>query len=626
MNWKTFDFNIGTEISRSSLDRLSLYIEKMESSIAHECLKSLVPLLHDAGQAPPALLSAMQLKLLVGVDEFNNKIRQILAAKSKNVEPVRWNQIANALNSILWNFVEFLEGAVEEFICEMERLDIQSWSKELMQIVRETKEVLSYSIHGLEKAYNELNAALAQLRKETDHQRWLIMRMFEGPILDPEILKTLRSCHNILENGFEKYRNIYENLFAIKEELVAAVIKIGTFPVFSTLERGMQQNFLDVYELLRCFEKNRKINLVEEKLLSISLRKLMSKEQAFALFRDYFNALHQELFHQSLEIKHSGLEPITEQGRKKTLEYLHDIQEEVRLLSGTIDRYREFLLSTDPNPYVRARLGFSEWVLGPEPHEAKGLYKFGYNLDSLDRLYTTLIDSVTKGPAPEAEFTSQGEEIEKVLHELGAPFLSERIMERRYEKLISLLESVNELGSFHPQVVPKMGKWIRKALRFDWRYHILHRFPMFHELYAIHMGLVGSESDKLHISRMNKFRRVLTEIREWIVQRETAKHSRDIDLDINDVQGYLQEFFAHVQRSLGSVGEISEKNRDKLVESFSKQLLEYRYLFGYFFHQLNDENAEEYLIHSKCNFVDQYFEAIDKKITDLNPSCDLNRT
>ncbi len=48
---------------------------------------------------------------------------------------------------------------MEEFICEMERLDIQSWSKELMQIVRETKEVLSYSIHGLEKAYNELNAA-----------------------------------------------------------------------------------------------------------------------------------------------------------------------------------------------------------------------------------------------------------------------------------------------------------------------------------------------------------------------------------------------------------------------------------------------------------------------------------
>ncbi len=62
MNWKTFDFNIGTEISRSSLIGFPLY---RENGILDRprMSKSLVPFSTIAGQAPPALLSAMQLKM-----------------------------------------------------------------------------------------------------------------------------------------------------------------------------------------------------------------------------------------------------------------------------------------------------------------------------------------------------------------------------------------------------------------------------------------------------------------------------------------------------------------------------------------------------------------------------------
>ncbi len=619
MAWKTFDFSTGTELNRGFLNRLRMFLEKKESQLAHECLHALDRLtsLSPTPKLPTPL--DQKLRFSQGIDEFGRRIHEASIRSPKLVQAEEWSRIATQINPILWNHVEFLEGAIEELYFEVARIDLQTWSPETMEVVREVKQMLSTSLDDVEVAVSGLNQALVELREETDTRKWSISRMMGTDILDKELLVSIKASRKTLLKGYQKFTKIFENINSIKEQIVASVIRIGTMPVFSMLDSEAQQKFLDLYELLKYYEKNQQRNMFAERDVLMALRKSMSREKAFMTFRDYYHGLHKELFRQSLALKKSAPELSSKQLRENHAELLKEVQQEVYLLGSTIDQYREFLLATDPNPYVRTRMGFAEWVLGPESQETKNLYRFGYSVESLNRLYSQLIESLDRGceGSLEQELINK-EQIEKVLHELSAPLLSEKIMEKRLQSLLELLQQTNELGSFNPCVVHDMGAWLGKAMRADWRHHILHRFPKFHEIYAIHLGLAEAIEDKLHASRLSKFRKVLWELKGWITKRETVNHTGDIELDINDIKGYLQEFFAHVQRAVNEGDE--RMSLEKKIESFTQQLLEYRYLFGYFFHHLNEENTEEYLIRSQFYFVDQYFEAIDKKLQELIPA------
>lgn len=619
MTWKTFDFSTGTELNRSFLNRLRQFLENKESQLAHDCLHTLDRLTMLSPTPKLPIPPSARVRFSEGVEEFNHKIHDAVAANPKAIPSGEWSRIANELNPLLWGYVEFLEGAITELYFEVSRIDLQMWSNETMDVVQEVKQILSASLDEVEVAVNGLNQGLVDLRSETDSGTWSMSRILGSDILDAELLSMIKASRKALLHGYEKFTKIFENINSIKEQIVASIIRIGTMPVFSTLDPEYQQKFLDLYELLKYYEKNQKNQFFAERDVLMALRKSMSREKAFMTFRDYYHALHRELFTQSLRLKKGSLELSSRKGRENESDFLREIQQEVILLGLTIDQYREFLLATDPNPYVRTRMGFAEWVLGPESQETKNLYRFGYSVESLNRLFSRLIDSVEKGydDSLHQEVLNK-EQIEKVLHELSAPLLSEKIMDNRLQRLLGFLEETNELGSFNPCVVHDMGVWLGKAMRADWRHHILHRYPKFHEIYAIHLGLAEAGDDKLHNNRLAKFRKVLWELKGWIVKRETVHHTGDIELDINDIRGYLQEFYAHVQRVIGEGGDRTTLERK--VEMFTQQLLEYRYLFGYFFHQLNEENTEEYLIRSQFYFVDQYFESVDRRLQEIIPS------
>ena len=609
MAWKTFDFNTGTELNRSFLERLNTYIEKRESQIALEALSALERAVKKAGEASHSFSFMGQLRSFQGAQLFKQKVEERVFKKDGEVSSENINTLTTELNAILWEHVEFLEGAITELSSQVERIDLRTWSHSVMENVKGIKDLLCNALNDMETTINEFNAALNRLCDLTHSHTWSIKKMFHGTALDSELGASIRKSRSALFNEYERFTKVFENFSSMKEEIASSVVKIGTLPIFSTLDSAERELFLELFQLLKCYEKNKKTNVIDEKDLLMSLRRMMSKEKAFTVFRDYYLALYKELFKQSLEIKNNSPLSAIEEARKHTAEYLRDVQSEVVFLGNTMDHYREFLLSTDPNPYVRARMGFSEWVLGPESAESKQLHKSSYNIETLNRLFVQFIESVEKDP-----FYSVGKEkelyekIEKLLHEMAAPLLSERLMHKGVEELVSYFEEANELGSLDPKIVPQMGVWLGRALRSDSRYHILHRYPEFHEIYAIHLSLASSSDDKLHRIRLNKFKKMIGEIKRWVAERETALHSRDIELDINDIRGYLQEFFAHIQQVSSSEG------GSKSGEAFALQLLEYRYLFGQFFHELNKDNTEENLIYSRFYFVDQYFDAIDKKL------------
>ncbi len=207
-------------------------------------------------------------------------------------------------------------------------------------------------------------------------------------------------------------------------------------------------------------------------------------------------------------------------------------------------------------------------------------------------------------------------EIQQLVHEMEQPLATHRMMRSRAEKVLDKLQQLDELGSFDIHVIDYIEHVFSKLLRADWRYHVLHGIPLFHQLYAIHHGLVKPVDDRHHSNRMTKFKKLLQQVHEWVKNNKTQVHFHDIELDMSYIKGYLQDFLGYVQRA-SSDSSLSKDKALELYQEIAQQLLEYRYLFGNFFYQLRQHETEGQLIRKQCLFVDQYFESIETKLFEL---------
>lgn len=186
------------------------------------------------------------------------------------------------------------------------------------------------------------------------------------------------------------------------------------------------------------------------------------------------------------------------------------------------------------------------------------------------------------------------------------------------EKLVVALKSLDELGSFKQGISDFIGDSLSKALRNDWKYQVLLDIPQFYEVYSVHQGMAYVYEDRNHTARLNKFKRLVQQIDEWVKKKTYPKHIHEIELDISDIKGYLQDFLAHVQRFARDQEKLSDSREySEQVRELYRQLLEYRYLFGAFFHELSDDNPEERSIRNQFLFVDQYFESVDNKLREI---------
>ena len=95
--------------------------------------------------------------------------------------------------------------------------------------------------------------------------------------------------------------------------------------------------------------------------------------------------------------------------------------------------------------------------------------------------------------------------------------------------------------------------------------------------------------------------------------------AEEIDLDIHDIKAYLQDFFAQVQRLEPEDKVVWDHERfERPLGQAAQTLLQYLYLFGHFFSHLRADHPEDRLIRKQLLFVDQYFEAIDRRIQELS--------
>ena len=113
------------------------------------------------------------------------------------------------------------------------------------------------------------------------------------------------------------------------------------------------------------------------------------------------------------------------------------LQQELRQFMHAMSRYRTFILKNDTNPYVGSRLGFSEWIVGPEPEKAKQLLNLLYSAEELEANFAHFAESLARDPLTQQNLEYHAhEEIENLLHEMGQPLISRSMMMSRSEKFL----------------------------------------------------------------------------------------------------------------------------------------------------------------------------------------------
>jgi hypothetical protein len=619
MAWTPIDFQGTVAFDRNFAEQLIRYFEERESSAAQAMLSSIHM---DEQGFPPLSLPDEGIKLTLheSVEAFSRKIRQ--AAQSKlPIGKDSWKGTTDEINRAFWGYLEVLEEAVQEIFQQIDFLGFVNWKPDLVHILALLKEVIA---HRLE----DFLWVIKRMENKLWEYRWVCEGHGDSPplweklysrwssLIDKSILENLEKCLNLLNSRYEAFLRKSDRYFKQNESIVQSLQKFDQYKVFWALDSEQRTMFMQLYKILKLWEVNAAAKNLPDRDIGFAVQSLTSQDKLIKTFRDYLGLLRGKLYDSSRAIKQGIGDVMNQWVRKDAVDYITGLRTELHTLRAVASKYREFLLRTDPNPYVRSRWGFSETIAGPEPAVSKTLVQIDYEIETVDHLCEKFNKVIESSPEEVTGKKLEYPEVDGVLHEMAQPLLSKNRMRSKAERFSKLLEQVDELGSFDRDSIDYIGNHLAKGMRLDWKYNVLHELTAFHQLYGIHQGILGPIEDRAHSNRLSRIKKILQHFHKWIEGKDTPKHTHEIESDLTDIKGYLQDFFASVQR-ISKEGSGESEDITPHLEKIERCLLEYRYVFGQFFSKLQLENPEERMIRNNFLFADQYFEAVESKLQEL---------
>lgn len=601
MSWQAIDFQGVVSLDTPVIDLLNEYLELQENQLSQAILHSL--------QIPT---EETFLKFSDALEIFGKKC----SSSTGDVKAV-----AQHIDKALWKYADTLEDTVTELFQQLDHIGLEQWHSRLPEVVSSIKEILQHKIEDLIWGIKRLDDQLWKFGKMGNNHFsvWQKIQKRWTSLLDRNLITNLEKTLVYLKLNYHKFMKRYGGYVKLQEDAEKSLEKLDTYPVIQLLEKDSQNLFKKLYELLKLWEMNKTAKAVPTQELALALRHALSTEKAQFLFKDYYKAIKNFLFNQSRAFKVHGSSLLEDSTSKDSMQM--DVargHEEILMLGSTLSSYRDFLLRSESDPYFRSRLGISEWVVGPEPTLTKPFLELGYEVEHLDELCGKVVQALKKSPTKSQSITiaDVDKEIQDSLQEMAQPLATRRIMRSKAETVLDRLEQLDEWGAFSCDIVDYVGQVMSKLLRADWKYHVLFDFPSFQQLYANHEGLVLPVANRAHFNRLQKFTKLLNQIQDWVARNRTQSHHHDIELDMNDIKGYLQDFLAYVQR-ISQDPSLNKERVQSLKQDIAQELLEYRYLFGNFFYHLRQNESEGRLIRRQFLFVDQYFDSIELKLQDI---------
>lgn len=620
MAWKPIDFQSIVVLDKPVIELLNSYLEEKETQLANTILAVIPRPVHEQHpQLPHPEISTSQ-KLSKAIESFE-KI-DYFNSHNSTVALNDFQQMLKKIEAGLWDYLEALEGCLTELFQQLDQISLEQWHDRLANVITSIKEILQHRMEDLMWAIRRLENQLWKCRLACEKPNsigyyYKKLSQFGTTLLDKSLIDHLTKSQEYLRTQYQKFMKRYQGYQQLEKQVFPHLEKLSNYRVFRSLDAETRQHLSKLYLLIKLWEYNRTAKALSSKTLIVSLRNVLTVDKATSILREYYKALRNCLFQKSIAIKGNAQEFLSDSLEQIPIEaVVLECIGEVHLLGGMITNYREFLLRADPDPYIRTRLGFSEGPVGAEPTQTKPLLNLGYDVEALNDLYEQLLHSLRKEGPPTIEISQADPLLQNALHEINQPLIPHRIIRSRSEEILGYVQQLNELGSPNQEVIPYVGKVFSKMLRADWKYHVVFGIPLFHQLYSIHHGLVKRIDDRSHDNRLARFSTLLQQIQDFAKAQKTQTHAHEIELDMNDIKGYLQDFLATIQRTKNDLG----KNKEQALSQYNKfaqELLEYRYLFGNFFYQLRQNESEGNIIRRQFLFVDQYFETVEQKLYEL---------
>lgn len=603
MEKNAIDYYGITTLDSRVVDLLNHFLRERESHLASQILQVL----------PYSVEHSDELKLTDALDGFTKQVRALAKMHGSGVPAKESSGVITELNVALWEYTEILEGCAVELFQQVKQINVSQWNGVLLDVVQAIKKSLIHHIDELSWLIKRLDQQLLEYSRavgDPKRSRWAAwFRTPSDSALDPNLQKHLFQVHKLLKQEYDSFYSHFQKLKELNREADATLVRYSRFGVLPLLEDIEQAYYQDIVKLLHYWKFNADTD--DELGITRTLRSIASVQFIKKAYKNYYEHLKTALFRSSIQLKEVGKvsdEAFATLITNAIKERVEKDREELHEFVKTMNLHREFLLKTDPNPYVGSRWGFTERPVAPEPQKTKSILELIYNAEELDRWYGQFLDSLGDD-YEEADLPALLADITKILHEMSQPLISRAMMRRSAGRLLDKMNACNELGSSSIDLIDEIETILNKGQRLDWKYHVLHESPLFHEIYQIHKGLRREAEDIKHCVRSEKFQQLCQRIQGRLANEDLMSHAHEIELDMNDIKIYLQDFFATVQRV------IREKHADpqfgEMVSGLKHQLLDYRYLFGDFFLNLMNQQSEGNLLRNQFLFVDQYFESIE---------------
>lgn len=616
MGLQVIDFRGIVDLDRHIVDQLENYLKEKEILISQQII-NVFPASFDSSAR--TLPEGNPYKLSDAVEIFTRKVRMIIQKKIKDDSNNISEKVTKNLNTFFWEYTEALEGCVTELFQQVRQVNIDKWHLSISEVVHIIQDILMHRIDDLMWAIKRMEQPLKELCQAYPNQNTPFWKRWLQSYFDPDLLKNLEQSKKFLGTQYEEFNERYHEFKRLSLDVENSLDKMKTFPVLALMDIPDQNLYIDVYRILKLIEinPNSKGVLAEESIRS--LKYLASLDSILNVFRHYYRELKDSLFKSSLEFKSLYKERDSsyyEESMKKLKVKTEDYEKEVRQLISTIGSYRTFILKNDPNPYVGTKLGFTERIVGPEPASTTKLLNLAYLVEELNGNYSHFLEALERNEEIQKQRELKAkQEIDKLLHEMGQPLISHTMMRNRSERLLEEIKACDELGSPNAKMIDYVEEVLSKGMREDWKYHVLHEFPLFHEIFRLHQGMNRRFDDPAHAFRNERFHLFFDQIEGWVKKGDLFTHIHEIELDINDMKTYLQDFLAAVQRSIKDKS--MDPFLDETIQKYRQQLIEYRYIFGQFFSTLMVNSKDGQQLRMQFLFVDQYFETIENLLHEM---------
>lgn len=619
MTWQPYESQ-GITIDMALADKLNSYLEGKETEL---CAKiSLFP----SSDSQPILIpsESISLRLHDVIEEFGKKVQRLSQAQQKNVPKEEWKVAAKAIQQALWQYIEVLKESTAELFQQLDHIGFDHWDTQLSSAMTAINETLMHRMNDLIWAIKRLEQQLQKLKsickKLQGNREWWTIGLLGRRVLDSSMESTIIKCRKFLEYHYQEFSKKYQGYQVLYAKAEHSLQKFHSYRRLASLELEAQDHLKHIKQHLKIWDCNLKLKALPRNEISRTLKSAYSPEFVINLFWEYYGAIKKGLFEKSRMIKKKFREVFHDhQAREPIIHNISGYRVELEMLAWMSAKYRALIMATDSGSYPRLR--FSEKSGESDSKNLKQLQmltSYIENLNSQCENFQSALESdqaMQKLLIPEANT-----DIGNLLSEMAQPLISKTSISEHAKKVLEILKSFNELTSFDPEVVKYTCKILCKVMRTDWKYHIVQEISLFHELYDIHHGIVGPLEERQHAERLIKFKNILMQFDHWLENKETLKHVHEVNLGINDIKAYLQDFYVSIQ----GIRELNEKNDAegvlKALDNTSEAVLEYRYVFSKFFHRLHSGVPEERRIRQQFIFVDQYLEAIENRLHEINAS------